>query len=102
MSTQPTELSSRREAWLPLILGACAIAMSVIYELQRSSLLVPHSLERFVQHHLDGLGIAALCLAVAGLVSGLYLGRGGRRHGILLWGILASIAGTLAQLLLPL
>ena len=89
-------------ACLPLALGGCAIGVSLIYMLQRSGLLFPHSFERFVQHHLDGVGIAAFGLAVAGIVLGLYLGRGGRRNGLLLWGTLVSLAGALAQLLLPL
>jgi hypothetical protein len=89
-------------ACLPLVLGGCAIALSVIYMLQRSGLLFPDSFEGFVQHHLNGIGIAAFGLAVAGIILGLYLGRGGRRNRLLLWGTLVSLAGGLALLLLPL
>ncbi len=102
MSDQPAERSSRSVVYLPLTLGTCAILVSLAYWLQRSGSLFPHSLERFVQHHLDGIGITALGLAVTGIILGLYLGRGGRRNSVLLWGTLVSVAATLLQLLLPL
>jgi hypothetical protein len=84
-----------------MILGICSLLVWVVYMLQRSGLLFPHSFERFAQHHLDGIGIVSLVLAGAGIALGLYLGRGGRRTRLLLWGTLISVAGGLAQLLLP-
>ena len=89
-------------ACVPLVLGLSAFVFWAIYMLQRSGFLVPHSLERFVQHHLDGVGMVSFALAAIGIVLGLYLGRGGRRTRLMLWGILISVAGALAQLLLPL
>ena len=87
---------------MPLLLGLSAFVVWVIYMLQRSGFLFPHSFERFVQHHLDGVGMASFALAVIGTALGLYLGRGGRRTRLLLWGTLMSVAGALAQLFLPL
>jgi hypothetical protein len=85
-----------------LAFGASAAAAVLIYELQRSSLLVPHSLDRAVQAHLDALGITAFALALSGTLIGAYLGRGRRQTPVLLWGTVLSVAALLAQLLLPL
>ena len=87
---------------MPLILGISALLVWAVYMLQRSGLLFPHSLARFVQRHLDGVGMASFALAGAGIALGLYLGRGGRRTKLLLWGTLISVAGALAQFLAPL
>ena len=101
MSTT-TQHVSRPVACVPLVLGTCALAPWAIYMLQRSGLLFPNSFARFVQQHLDAVGAASFALAAAGVALGLYLGRGGRRTRLVLWGILISVAGALAQLLLPL
>jgi hypothetical protein len=101
MSTT-TQHVSRPVACVPLVLGISALSAWAIYMLQRSGLLFPDSFERFVQHHLDVVGTASLALAAAGVAIGLYLGRGGRRTRLVLWGILVSVAGAVAQLLLPL
>jgi hypothetical protein len=86
-----------------MVLGASAAIGSLVYELQRSGLLVPHSLERAVQAHLDALGIAAFALAFTGSLLGAYLSRGGGRPTrVLLWGTVLSVAALVAQLLLPL
>ena len=87
---------------MPLVLGVSAILLSSVYVLQRSGRLGSHSLETFVQHHLDGIGITAFALAGTGMALGLYLGRGGRRTALLVWGTVISVAGAVAQLLLPL
>jgi hypothetical protein len=87
---------------VPLILGLCAVLGSSIYILQRSGFLVPHSFDSFVQHHLDGFGVLSFGLALTGMALGLYLGRGGRRNNLLIWGTLVSVAAALAQLLVPL
>lgn len=102
MSNQPAQALPRSIACLPLLFGGSAILLSSIYMLQRSSFLGLHSFERFVQQHLDGIGITAFILAGIGMALGLYLGRGGRRTALLLWGTVISVAGGLAQLLLPL
>ena len=102
MSTLPTQSESRTLACAHLVLGLSAFVFWAIYMLQRSGFLFPHTFERFVQHHLDGVGMASFALAALGIALGLYLGRGGRRTRLLLWGTLISVAGALAQLLLPL
>jgi hypothetical protein len=98
----PPPASSTRFDCLPLALGVSAILLSFIYYLERSGLLVPHSFERFVQHHLDSCGIASFVLAVTGMILGLYFGRGGRKARVVSWGTLTSVAAALAQLALPL
>ena len=101
MST-PTQRISHPVACVPLILGISALLVWAIYMLQRSGSLFPHSFEQFVQHHLDGVAMVSFAFAATGIALGLYLGRGGRRTGLLLWGTVTSVAGALAQLLLPL
>jgi hypothetical protein len=101
MST-PAERVSRPVACIPLVFGGSAILLSAVYMLQRSGFLGSHSFERFIQHHLDGIGITAFALAGIGMTVGVYLGRGGRRTTLLFWGTVISVAGALAQLLLPL
>ena len=98
----PTQRVSHPVACVPLVLGICALLVWAIYMLQRSGFLFPHFFERFVQHHLDGVAMASFALAAAGISAGLFLGRGGRRTRLLLWGTLISVAGALAQLLLSL
>jgi hypothetical protein len=89
-------------ACLPMVLGISAILLTAIYSLQRSGHLLPPSFGRFVQHHLDGIGIAAFGVAVTGTAVGLYLGRGGRQTRLLFWGTLLCVVGALAPLLLSL
>jgi hypothetical protein len=102
MSTMPIQPVPRTVACAPLVLGLAAFAVWAIYMLQRSGFLFPHSFERFVQHHLDGVAATSITLAAIGIALGLYLGRGGRRTKLLLWGTLISVAVVLAQLFLPL
>ena len=102
MSSTPAQRVSPPVACVPLVLGIAAILVWAIYMLQRSGFLFPHSFERFVQHHLDGVGMVSFAFAIIGIALGLYFGRGGRRTKLLLWGTLISVAGALAQLLLPL
>jgi hypothetical protein len=102
MNTLPTQSVARTVASVPLILGLSAFTFWAVYMLQRSGLLAPDSFERFVQRHLDEVAMTSLALAVIGVALGLYLGRGGRRTKLMLWGTLISVAGALAQLLLPL
>src|SRR5258708_46099 len=102
MNNAPTQPVSRTVACVPLVLGPSAFFVWTVYMLQRSGFLFPHSFERFVQYHLDGVAMASFALAATGIALGLYLGRGGRRTRLLLWGTLVSVAGALAHLLLPL
>jgi hypothetical protein len=87
---------------MPLVFGCSAISLSAIYTLQRFGLPGPHSFDNGVQHHLDAIGISALALAGFGIALGLCLGHGGRRMALPLWGMMISVAGALAQLLLSL
>jgi hypothetical protein len=102
MSKQTAQSLPRSTACLPLVFGGSAILLSSIYQLQRSGFLGSGSFERWGQDHLDGIGITAFALAGIGMALGLYLGRGGRKSALLLWGTGISVAGALAQLLLPL
>ena len=101
MST-PAQRVSHPVACVPLFLGICALVVWAMYMLQRSGFLLPHSFERFVQHHLDGVAMVSFALAASGIALGVYLGRGGRRTRLLLWGTLISVAAALVQFLLPL
>lgn len=101
MSTMPTQPLLRTVACAPLVLGLAAFALWAIYMLQRSGFLFPNSFERFVQHHLDGVAAASFTLAAMGIALGLYLGRGGRRTKLLLWGTLISVGAVLAKLFYP-
>ena len=89
-------------ARMPLAFGVSSVFLSSVYILQRSTHLGPRSFERFVQHHLDGIGITAFALAGTGVAFGLYLLRFRAKTPLLVWGTVISVIGALAHLLMPL
>ncbi len=82
--------------WAPLVFGCLGLVLSAAYEAQRSGAFLRsfYALDRFIQHHLDGVaGWSSLC-AIVGVVGGFVVRRFGGRRAVTA-GILVSIAALL-------
>ena len=88
-------------SYSPLVLGCLGILVAAVYQCQRSGLL-PHSLSRLVQSHLDGVGITAFVLAVTGMVTGLVLSKVVGERSIIKVGTSVSVVGSLSTLFMSL
>ncbi len=75
--------------WAPLVFGCLGLVLSAAYEAQRSGAFLRsfYALDRFIQHHLDGVAEWSSLCAIVGVVGG------GRRA--VTAGILVSIAALL-------
>jgi hypothetical protein len=83
--------TSRLLGWIPYLFGFVGLLLCAVYQSQRSGLLF-HSLDRFIQHHLDAVaGIASLA-ALLGIVSGLVIVRNRGRSRLVTFGTIFAAA----------
>ena len=63
--------------FLPWLFGVLALAGSITYRAQRLGVFVSssNSLERFIQHHVDGIAAVSSLAAFLGIVTGLVMLR---------------------------
>lgn len=93
MSVNQTSTVKGPLALLPVLLGFIALVVSVFYQVQRSGAFVKsfHSLDRFIQHHLDAIGGFSSLVALLGAVAGLVILRRRGQSLLVKWGTVFSV-----------
>jgi hypothetical protein len=84
-------------ASLPLLLGCTGLCFCAIYQLQRTGCFLHsfYSFDRFIQHHLDGVGGSASLAGILGALLGLVILRIRGRSQIVTYGTVSSILAVL-------
>jgi hypothetical protein len=77
-------------AMVPLAFGFTGLGLCVVYQAQRSDML-PYSLDRFIQHHLDAIAGFSMLAALLGVVAGLATLRLRGRSRLLTFGTILSV-----------
>jgi hypothetical protein len=88
-ATQNT--TSRLLGWIPYFFGFIGLLLCAAYQSQRSGLLL-HSLDRFIQHHLNAVAGIASLIALLGIVSGLVIVRIRGRSRLVTFGTIFAAA----------
>lgn len=93
MHTDPASTARGPLAFVPVVLGLVALLTSGAYQAQRFGVFIQscYSLDRFIQRHLDAIGIFSSITALLGVVAGLVLLRLQGQSLPLKWGTILSV-----------
>lgn len=93
MSVNQTSTVKGPLALLPMLFGLVGLIGSVGYQVQRSgAFLQPfHSLDHFIQQHLDAIGEFSSLVALLGAVAGLVILRRRGQSLLVKWGTVFSV-----------